>query len=199
EDVPRAFRDEDAAYRFMGVGVGKGGEYDQWSAKLQPEERKGLYDYTRQNGPGNFRQVNTPLRNYQPLSPERTQQVEAMDRGISKSNLNQPMIVHRGSGAQLLGGQTDPKKIMKMFGGRTVKDKGFLSTSALKKNKFNGDIYYRITVTSGKGKGSFLAPMSRHKKENEYLVKRNAPMIVRDAYKRNGQTVVDLEVLDEEN
>ena len=122
-----------------------------------------------------------------------------MDSGISKSNLNQPMIVHRGSDAKLLGGQTDPEKIMKMLGGQTVRDNGFLSTSVMKGASFKGDIHYRITVPSGKGRGSFVAPLSKYKKEHEYLIKRGSPLIVRDAYKKNGQTIVDLEVSEEDD
>ena len=197
KDVPRAFRNKDKAYEFLGVG--NGGEYDEWSSHLRPEEENSLFNYTKQAGPGSFRQINTPLRNNEPLPPERMQQVASMDSGISKSNLNQPMIVHRGSDAKLLGGQTDPEKIMKMLGGQTVRDNGFLSTSVMKGASFKGDIHYRITVPSGKGRGSFVAPLSKYKKEHEYLIKRGSPLIVRDAYKKNGQTIVDLEVSEEDD
>ena len=116
-----------------------------------------------------------------------------MDRGIARSKLSEPMIVHRGSGPELLGGLTDPQEIMKQFGGKTVRDKGFTSTSTVIGSDFKGAIHYKITVPAGKGRGGFLEPMSHFPRENEFLIKRNAGFVVRKAYRGvDGRTVVEM-------
>ena len=44
------------------LGVGNGGDYDTWSGKLKAPERQALMDYTKQEGEGNYKEINTPLR-----------------------------------------------------------------------------------------------------------------------------------------
>ena len=205
EDFPQEFREETKkdAYRFLGLN--RGGDYEKWTGSLDPAEKKGLADYTKNEGEGNYTEINGPLRERNPekkqakMTPKVVSQIQAMDSGLAKGNLKQPMIVHRGSGAQLLGGRTDPKKIMKALGGKTVSDPAFMSTSAVKGSNFGGEIQYRIRVPRGKGKGAFIAPLSAFKNEDEFLLQRNAPLIVRQAYKgKKGQTIVELEMKEEE-
>ena len=52
------------AEKFLGVTAdeGKEGEYQRWNRGLKDEERAALTAYTTQDQPGNFNQVNTPLR-----------------------------------------------------------------------------------------------------------------------------------------
>ena len=187
----------------------KEGEYQRWNRGLKDEERAALTAYTTQDQPGNFNQVNTPLRTGQwaypvdqqgtlaDMTPQQIQDVKAqrklMDSAISKFNLPEPMVVHRGSGPELLGNLVNPEDIMQRYGGRTVRDPGYMSTSAVLGSKFNKQIHYKITVPAGNGHGAYVKPMSAFPEENEFLLRRGAGFTVNKAYlDRFKRTVVEM-------
>ena len=208
DGAPRELTSQKRADEFFGKG--NGGAYDTWRKELSDEESNGLKDYTFEGGPGDYEKINTRLRkgedvypdldrNLIPLGPEQVKdlqaQTKAMDSAIDKFNLEKPIIVHRGSGASLLNGKTNPTAIMEEFGnGRRIRDNGFMSTSAVKGGRFDGQIHYIITVPAGKGRGAYVAPLSHREEENEFLLKRGSEFVVRNAYKDGNQTVVELEV-----
>ena len=209
-----------------GKGMKKGkrkwrGTYEEWKSGLTKDEKVALerytYDYSEygEYHPGNYIEVNTPLRlgvnmvavpgeEGQP-SQERTlnpDEIEALDKqradmdsAIEKFELKKPIVVTRKSRADLIGGLTEPDEIMERYGGRVVKDPGYLSTSTNPTPPpIDGEIIYRIAVPAGKGRGAYLEPMSAHQGEKEFLLKRNTEMVVIQAYKdKNGMTVVELQ------
>ena len=207
---PRELGSGEEAYKFFDVR--RGGEYERWFNHLRLQQQTALYDYTSDEHAGNYLEINDPLRSGQPvarlarggsrtLSPKEVRSLRArrreMDSAIARSELHEPIVVHRGSSASLLGGLTDPKMILERFGGRTVRDRGFMSTSAVKSGSFDGKIHYKITVPAGKGCGTYLAPFSQHREEEEYLLRRNSEFVVKNAYKRFGrfgQTIVEMEM-----
>ena len=202
------------AERFFGSS--KGGNVNQWRKDLSDGERTALEHYTRDwNAGGSYYMVNLALR----MIPDGTDldkglddidsmsskdreslrgQIKAMDSAISKSELQKPIVLHRGSDASLLGGETDPDEIMEKYGGRIVKDRGFTSTSAVRGSHFVRQMHYVITVPPGKGRGAFIKSMSLRKKENEFLLKRDSRFLIKNAYESGGQTYVEMEVQDPE-
>ena len=119
-----------------------------------------------------------------------------MDSAIDKFELKKPIVVTRRSNADLVGGLTDPDAIMERFGGRVVRDPGYLSTSTNPHPPLiDGNILYKIAVPAGKGRGAYLDPMSKFQGEKEFLLKRNTEMVVMRAYKdaETDQTVVELQ------
>ena len=210
---PWEFESRKEADQFFGTE--EGGAYRNWESKLSGPEKSALMDYTAEAEPGNYHEVNDPLRYktnmarepifgmpYE-LSPDDVsrlyQQRIEMDSAISSFDLPEPMIVHRGSSASLLGGLTDPKKILERFGGRTVRDPGYMSTSVNKSDSFDGDVHYKIRVPAGKGRGAYLRPLSLSPHESEFLLRRNSGYTVRNAYKRFGkfgQTIVEMDMND---
>lgn len=205
----RELTDETEAADFLGMD--KKGANSRWLSSLTKEERSALEHYTLDKGEGNYNEVNTPLRtgvnqtrdkdSWRSLSTEETEKLDRqrtdMDSAIEKYELKEPMIVHRGSSADMLGGLTDPDKIMQRFGGRVVRDRGYVSTSVLEKEGFEDDnhyIHYKISVPAGKGHGAFISPLSHFHHEQEFLLKRNTSFVVMNAYlDKNGKTVVELQ------
>ena len=218
---PREFtsNDKNQAHAFFGTDAN--GLNDPWSSALPQDERDAVHDYTKDRGARSFKAINTSLRTGKWQVPshmgpakamtsqqksDAKKQIGALDRAISKSTLPEPLVVHRGSGPELVGGLTDPDAIMKRYGNRVVKDKGFVSTSAVKGSEMDKTVgvpeeekaravHYRITVPAGKGRGAYIAPISQFHAEEEFLLKRNAGYIVRGASKNErGVTVVDLQM-----
>lgn len=190
------------------TGANRLADKDAKSA-LAGEESGALNRYTRDNAkdsigdyvfPGNYEEVNSALRSGKglddlPKGDRLTQQIRAMDSAIEKSELDKPIVVHRNSSANLLGGLTDPKMIMEVFGGKVVQDPAFLSTSAAEKgSQIDGEILFQISVPAGKGRGAFIDPLSQYQGENEFLLKRSTKLVVMNAYKGpGGKTVVELQ------
>ena len=206
----------DQAYKFFGVN--NGGTYDKWERGLSGNQRKAIHGYSNMGYTGDFQTINGALRDIPDESygslreglaavPDlqnkgKTRKIlgnriDLIDSALAGFDLRKPLTVYRGSTAKLLGDETDPKRIMDRYGGRTVRDKGFTSTSAVKGSQFgNSEIQYIITVPPGKGRGAFIAPIAQIHTENEFLLKRNTSFVVKKAYREQNQTFVEMEVQD---
>ena len=213
------FQTPEEAYQFFGVGTG--GEYDKWEKGFQDEQGKNtgqerafaaysmdpmMYNALTRNeiGPygegGTYQEINSALRGSRgddrKYSQEMKKQIGAMDAALDRFDLQKPIVVHRISGAEMLGGLTDPTDIEDIFKGRVIRDPGFISTSVLDKSDFQGTIHCIITIPAGKGRGAFISPISVFgERESEFLLKRNTAFVVKKAYKEGDRTAVEMQVV----
>lgn len=180
------------AYNFFGVG-GSDGAYPVWEKAITSGERDATVYYTGSA----YTSINKLLRNdgYDSSSGQMRNTIDNIDKAISKFDLKKNLTVYRGSGAQLVGGYTTAAEINANMKGAIVRDKGFMSTSAVHGSQFSGKLKYEIKVPKGKGRGAFVAPISHFKHENEFLLKRGTQFKVMGAKVVNGQTVVMLKVI----
>ena len=214
------------ANKFFGTDS-KRGAFNKWRGDLTPDEYTAVRGYTgldwRQMGAyysinlalrmmKDGEDVDTGLNNIHTMGDtDRNllrKRIHSLDSAMAKAELQKPIVVHRGSDGSIFGhrgsdgsmidGLTDPAEIMKRFGGRVVRDKGFTSTSAVKGGQFARDIHFIITVPPGKGRGAFIAPISQKENENEFLLNRGSSFLVKKAYRDENahQTVVEMEVQD---
>lgn len=181
------------AYNFFGVG-GSDGAYPVWERAITNGERESTVLYTGSA----YTSINGILRGVgiEKASAQMRGTIENIDKAIEKFELKKNLTVYRGSSAQLIGGYTTAEEINANLKGAIVRDKGFMSTSAVHKSAFSGAVKYEIRVPKGKGRGAFVAPISHFKHENEFLLKRGSYFRVMGAKVVNGETIVSLKVID---
>ena len=203
EGEPKEFIDgqQDEANKFFGYG--NDGVFDNWEARLKLPEMHTLTDYTgKAHGPnkvpGNYKDVNEPLREQLPLDRDIQDRVEKINNAMNKYELGDDMIVYRGCDSKLFGGLDDAEDIKKVYLGRVVRDRGFVSTSAVKGKQFTQmKIQLKIKIPRGKGRGAFISPFSHFPQEHEFLLKNNSTFRVTDAYSNpsTNHTWVEMDML----
>ncbi len=188
---PKAFSDHYDAEAFFNVS-GKDGIYPNWSKAITPDEKSAVIEYTGSA----YLSINKYLRNGTLNQNQHYGEVvKNMDAALAKSELTQPITVMRGSSASLLGGYNTVEDIKKYVVGQKVTDKGYTSTSADSQAAFGGAIIYKINVPAGKGNGMYVAPVSKHKSEYEFLIPRGTTYKVTDVTEKNGKPLVTLDVV----
>ena len=185
--------------RIISSGVGNfGSAYEDWYRNIDNVEEEEVNKYT---GPW-YKTVNAVLRSddvYYDLDVYEQMEVDdsiaSLDTAIAKFDLKKNLKVFRGSTSDLVGGYTTVEEINANIKGAIVRDKAYMSTSADKKSPFTDEIRYEIQVPKGKGRGAFVAPISKFKSEDEFLLKRGTKFKVLGAVNRNGEVVVKLKVV----
>ncbi len=174
--------EQDAANNFFGYG--NDGTYDDWEERLKLPERTSLADYTGNSRVrGNFRELNEPMRNEQPMEKDLQDRVKHINNAMNKYELGDDLIVYRGCSGDLFGGLYDADEIRKNYLGRVVRDRGFVSTSAVKGKQFTKkSIQLKIRIPHGRGRGAFISPLSHYPKEHEFLLKNNSSFRVTNVY-----------------
>ena len=185
------------SYKFFGVG-NAGSSYEMWHRSIDEDEE---YEVTRYTGNW-YGMVNSVLRSrdfYDDLEPDEQMEVDdsiaALDSAISKFDLKKNLTVFRGSSSTLVGGYDTAEEINSNLKGAIVQDRAYMSTTANKRDMLVDDITYEIKVPKGKGRGAFVAPISKAKSEDEFLLKRGTKFKVLGATKRDWQVVVKLLVV----
>lgn len=140
-----------------------------------------------------YASFNDALRKGEPIHPNR---LKSIDNAMAKGVLTEPIVVSRGSTADLLGFSSTPSiaDLKGLIGGEFV-DKAFVSTSAKSGGGFSGDIGYRITVPPGKGRGQYIKNISHFKGETEFLLNRNTKFRVTNVSGSNSYPIVHLQVV----
>ena len=203
EGEPKEFIDGEQSEANKFFGYGNEGVYDEWEERLKLPERTALADYTgKAHGPnkvnGNYYEINEPLRDQVPLNRNIENRVEKIKNAMNKYELGDDLIVYRGCDNKMFGGLKDAEDIKKCFLGRVVRDRGFVSTSAVKGKQFTKmRIQLKIKIPRGKGRGAFISPLSHFPKEHEFLLKNNSSFRVTDVYSdpRNNYTWVEMDLL----
>ena len=164
-------------------------EVDKWQKSLTDQELEALVQYT--NGEeGTFESINNYLwsggENYY------ADDIKALDKAISKFNLNEDIVVYRGTE----GADFDLSK------GSIITQKGFTSTStsfetaesyvnSVESEWMEKPTVLKITVPKGKGRAAFVANTATFvPEESEVLLKRNSKLKITGTQKVNGRTVV---------
>lgn len=188
---PKAFSDHYDAEAFFGVGQ-QAGMFPDWNNAISAEQRDAVVKYTGSA----FTSINGHLRKGTLGTNQYYGEiVKNMDAALAKSELKQPITVMRGSSASLLGGYNTVEDIQKYVVGQTVKDLGYTSTSADSQAAFGGAITYKINIPAGKGKGMYVAPISKYKDEGEFLLPRGTSFKVSGVTSQNGKPLVTLDVV----
>jgi hypothetical protein len=119
-----------------------------------------------------YRPINTALRKGKLPSEEHlANKVKHLDSWLEKSKTSEPIKVYRkvsGHYAEIL------KSVM--FPGAKFMDRGFISTSI--NNGWSGDLHFEIDVPKG-SRGAYVAPMSSHPGEKEFLLPRETKFTVK--------------------
>ena len=171
-----------------------GGSFGDWEKKLTALEKNTTVNYTGSAYEG----INRRLREGAALGGYKMD-VEGIDDAIAKFELKDDIKVYRGTSSSALKSlfgdrHITAEDINKKFKGAVVRDKAYLSTATNPGASFGGWVRFEITVRKGKGKGAFLAPISKHKSESEFLLKRNAGLKIKGARTDEyGYTIIECE------
>ena len=147
------------------MGLGNGGEADQWFQKLTANQKDGLQIYT---GAG-YKTMNNWMRDKPgaSISPTTKARIASLQHALDKYTLPQPIVTHRGMGPEIFGlpANATPSQIKTVVealiksGGR-VTDKGFTSSSVATGHQFSGSVVVHVQTPAGKGIGAFVSGIS---------------------------------------
>ena len=194
--APKTFADGDETEASNFFGAGNNGTFDKWKADLKPDELTALTDYTGNFNKGSFGEFNVPLRKKKPLAKDLQNRLKSINNAMNKYELPEDLEVYRGVTADMFGGLLDAEKIKKYYMGRTMRDRGFVSTSSIQGKQFKKGIQLKIKVPKGKGRGALLSPFSKYPKEHEFLMKNSSAFHVTNVYHNDSddKTWVELEL-----
>lgn len=172
-----------------------------WLSDLTEAQRDGVVEYTGDY----FDDINAALRGTQPKFPHNydpTTAIETVTEALEKGVIPRPVVLHRGSGPELLGGASTVEEVRAMIG-QVVLDHGFGSSTTrrvfaenttLGSNSKKTKVIYHIKTPAGTGIGGFIAPISHYgKTESEFLFQRESMFKVVRGYEDGGQVHCDLE------
>lgn len=158
--------------------------FKKWSGQLTDVESNGINTYTG----GAYSSMNEYLRGAK-SSCLYKEQMNGAKAALNKSVLTEDIMVRRGSDFISLAGLDGKVSVnakdylvanYKDMVGRTVVDKGFMSTTPMPDAGFGAHgVEYRILMTKGT-KAQFIAPISNFKNEQEILAQAGTRFIVRD-------------------
>ena len=116
--------------------------------------------------------------------------ISNLHNAISKFELNKPIVVYRESDFQILGSQfkgrktygnnpvtlDDVKDSLRALNNGVVQNDGFMSftTHAQGHGIAGSGLLIRLHIPESKGAGGYVAPISQHGGESEFLVNNNA-------------------------
>ena len=155
-------------------------DQDKWDHALDAMERQGIYDYTDYH----YSRINTDLREGLTPNLDTERRINGATSGLSKFEASEDVITFRGSNyhwtANLLGGTeqqlSDPRFLRSRIG-KTVTDKGFMSSGTHMDSAWSADVTYKIYVNKGI-KGMYVDPISANSGEYEFLFNRDTSFIV---------------------
>ena len=155
------------------MGLGNGGEADQWSKKLTANQRKGVQMYTD----GYYSDMNNWMRMLTTEISGTTQaKISSLQHALDKYDLKQPIVTHRGMGPEILGLKANAstsqivKRVKSLISkGINITDYGFSSSGAASSKAWPKKVVIHTQTPAGKGIGAFVAGQSEFKTENEFL------------------------------
>ena len=156
------------------LGLGNGGEADQWAKKLTANQLKGVKLYTD----GYYHEMNDWMRKIKGATISGTikEKIPSLQHALDKYELKQPIVTHRGTGPEVLGLSATAStsqivsRIKKMIGGGlSFTDYGFSSSGAASNKAWGKKVVIHTMTPAGKGIGAFVAGQSEFHSENEFL------------------------------
>lgn len=135
-------------------------------ARLTPTDwtgpqQRGLTTYTG----GAYRPMNGDLRGGRHATSSYYTDIRDAQKGMRP--VKEKILVHRGTGFSQFGVNSF-EEVLQLVG-KTVQDKGFLSTSVGGRGAFSGSVNMEVEVPVGTH-GVYVQPISQHKSENEFLI-----------------------------
>ena len=169
----------------------------KWQNALTNEERSGIYAYTGMW----YSDMNTNLREGYASSGQIKYYIDGATTGLGKWSAAEDVVTFRGSNlhwtANLLGGTEDQMSnaaFLRGKIGKTVVDKGFMSTGTHKDSAWSADVDYTVFVRKGT-KGMYVDPISANSGEYEFLFNRDTSfkvhMIKTDSSGRISELVLE--------
>ena len=167
--------------------------WNVWNA-MTPAERTGIEEYT-----GNlYGRINTALREGHTPSPGLQNLIDGTTAGLSRFRAAENMMAYRGANlhwtANLLGGteaqMSDPAFLRSRIG-RTVVDKGFMSSGTHTDSAWYADVRYTIFVHKGIS-GMYVDPISLNSGEYEFLFNRDTSFRVHQIKTNDRGRIVEL-------
>ena len=147
---------------------------NKWDNMLSSEERNGIYQYTSYW----YSDMNTSLRENMPDSSV-SNYIAGATAGLDKFEAADDVVTFRGANlhwtANLLGGseaQMSNAAFLKSKIGKTVVDKGFMSSGTHQDSSWSADVNYTIFVNKGV-RGMYVDPISANRGEKEFLFNRD--------------------------
>lgn len=160
----------------------------KWDTMLSDDERRGIRSYTGSW----YSSMNTPLREGQNVSGSTKDLIDHATSALNKWQAADDMVTFRGANlhwtANLLGGTEDQMSnaaFLRSRIGKTVRDKGFMSSGTHLDSAWSADVIYTIYVHKGTS-GMYVDPISMNRGEYEFLFNRSTDFKVH-AIKANGQ------------
>lgn len=179
-------------------------DIDRWNKAKSQASHDALHRYT-----GSFYTTSNPIlrdSQYSGLSRdeilnniEQTQSrtfvewVKNMDKGIDAYENTHAFIGYRGAGYSLLGGRKSYEELKAMVG-QVVHDTGHMSVSTVKGAEFTRPVLYEVRVPKGKGIGAYVAQLSQHRNEAEFLLNRGIIYKIVKVRRQGSKPIVTLEV-----
>ena len=186
----RTFATQDEAIRYH---LANNFNWSTWNA-LTDEERNGIYQYTSYW----YRDINTALREGHTPGGDVQRFIDGATSGLSKWVAAEDVITFRGANlhwtANLLGGtheqMSDPAFLHSRIG-KTVVDKGFMSSGTHTDSSWTADVNYKIYVNKGVS-GMYVDEISANSGEYEFLFNRDTSFIVHHIKTRPDGRISDL-------
>ena len=148
--------------------------WDKWHNELSAEERNGIQKYTDYW----YSSINTSLREGRPDAAVQAM-IDGATSGLDKFQAAGDVVTYRGANlhwtANLLGGteaQLENAAFLRSRIGKTVIDKGFMSSGTHKDSSWSAAVDYTIFVHKGVH-GMYVDPISANAGEYEFLFGRN--------------------------
>lgn len=168
--------------------------WDQWTRMLSDAERQGIQWYTGSW----YSSMNTDLREGKPSSADVQRLIDGATSGLAKWKAAQDMVTFRGANlhwtANLLGGteaQMSDAAFLRSRIGKTVTDKGFMSTGTHEDSAWYADVKYTIFTRKGV-QGMYVDPISMNKGEYEFLFNRDTEFKVHMIRTNSSGQIIEL-------
>ena len=175
--------------------------YAHWHANLKTSEKSAVHAYTGND----YRDINDYLRRKKELNPsvlERVkQQVEKIDTALAQFELTDYIRLYRGMGRagndiiteEMIDTILDDDLAYQSSSLKERIAKQFAISSAGGSGKT--PYVYEICMPPGKGRGAYIAPMSRYENEQEFLIARGTKYKIIDVKSEDNIMYVKLEVV----
>jgi hypothetical protein len=146
--------------------------YANWPSSLTKAEYEAVRAYTGDN----YYNINRVLRGLErSYEGNNEKYVELISQALNKYPVPEDVVVYRGTSIDSLGKLKNlpPDKLV----GKTIQEKGFMSTSLDPSQAFHNDITYVIKVPKGTP-GAYVGGVSRFPGEMELLLDKGREMVI---------------------
>ena len=166
---PKSFNGARDANRFFGSTSGK---WRQWWNGLEQDEQSAIMAYTGSAYGG----INRFLRHGGASSPTLQRRINGISDALNKSELRKDIVVYRGTTKSFFAGKDHSLEELQEMGKYKISfvDKGFSSAAVTEGRAWKHKGYIlEIHVPKGKGRGSWVDPISQNRGEQEFLLQKN--------------------------